>query len=328
MKPTRPTPRGAIRRIYALLGIQQGVSPREILISAITAALAMAALYAISHAALGESDAPLMIASMGSSAILVFAVPHGAFSQPWAVLAGHTVSALAGVLSAMLIPSLEWACAVAVASSIAASLLLRCLHPSGGGTALVPVLGGEGVQALGFSFVLVPVLLNAAILVLLGIVLNALFHWRRYPATLTWPSAATGGVAGPGTIDREDLRYALQGIETSVEITEPELSVLVNRAVEHALLDQVGSADVHPGHDYANVWFGTDMEIRTVLSVEQADGTSMVRYRSSMTGEVRVDSLGNFALWARRQANQSICRESLQTQQMSGQVSKDIHCID
>lgn len=313
MKPTKPTLRGAIRRLYALLGIQQGVSSREILVSATTAAFAMAAVYAISHAVLGESDAPLMIASMGSSAILVFAVPHGAFSQPWAVLAGHAVSALAGVLSAMLIPSLEWACAVAVGASIVASLLLRCLHPSGGGTALVPVLGGEGVQALGFSFVLVPVLINAAILVLLGIVLNALFHWRRYPAALTWPSADSGETAGPGSLDREDLRHALKGIETSVEITESELSVLLNRAVEHALSDQVGLADVHPGHDYANVWFGTDMEIRSVLSVEHADGTSMVRYRSSMTDEIRVATLSDFASWARRQVKQPICREFLQT---------------
>lgn len=291
----------ARERLADLLGIQQRVSHREILVSAITAALAMAAVYVISHAVLGDSDAPLMIASMGSSAILVFAVPHGAFSQPWAVLGGHGVSALAGVLSVMFIPSTELACAVAVGASIVASLLLRCLHPSGGGTALIPVLGGDTVQSLGFSFVAVPVLINAAILILLGVLLNAMFHWRRYPAALGRAGREEAVPPAMNRIERDDLKHALEGLETSVEITESDLSLLLNRAVEHALRDKVGPEDVHPGGRYSSTWFGTDAEIRVVLSVDTTSGQPRVRYQRMPDGEPQEESLADFAHWARRQ---------------------------
>jgi len=301
MKAAKPfTFNQARERLAALLGIQQRVSHREILVSAITAALAMAAVYVISHAVLGESDAPLMIASMGSSAILVFAVPHGAFSQPWAVLGGHGVSALAGVLSAMFIPSTELACAVAVGASIAASLLLRCLHPSGGGTALVPVLGGETVQSLGFSFVAIPVLINAGILILLGVLLNAMFHWRRYPAALGRSGREQAIPPAMRRIEHDDLKHALEGMETSVEITESDLSLLLNRAVEHALRDKVGPEDIHPGGRYSNTWFGPDDEIRAVLSVEANTGQTRVRYQRIPDGEPQEESLADFARWARR----------------------------
>lgn len=292
---------GRAERLAALLGIQQSVSLREILVSTVTAALAMAAVYAISHAVLGRTDAPLMVASMGSSAILVFAVPHGAFSQPWAVLGGHGVSALCGVLSAMFIPSMELACAVAVGASIAMSLALRCLHPSGGGTTLVPVLGGAGVQSLGLSFVLVPVLLNAAILVLLGFLLNGLFPWRRYPAALA-PKAVSAPAATPvARLTHEDLRYALSRMETPLEITEGDLSALFSSAMEYAQRDRVGPEDVSVGGCYTNAGFGPNFAVRRVLGLETEASGIRVRYESLPQGERGDMALEDFARWARQE---------------------------
>ncbi len=46
----------------------------------------------------------LTIASMGASAVLLFAAPHGAMSQPWSVFGGHLVSALVGVTCARWFP--------------------------------------------------------------------------------------------------------------------------------------------------------------------------------------------------------------------------------
>lgn len=295
-----PSPSQSPSRLAALLGIQQSVSLRELLVSTVTAGIAMAAVYLISHAVLGETDAPLMVASMGSSAILVFAVPHGAFSQPWAVVAGHGVSALVGVLCAMFIPSLELACAVAVGASIALSLVLRCLHPSGGGTTLIPVLGGAGVQSLGLSFVVVPVLLNAAILVILGYLLNGMFPWRRYPAALApqpVPSPAVPSAAA--RLSREDLSYALGRLETPLEITESDLGMLFDVAIEHAQRDQVGADDIVLGGCYSNAGFGPNFAVRRVLGLAPGEAGLRVDFETLPSGAKGESDLEEFARWAR-----------------------------
>ena len=58
---------------------------------------------------------------------------------------------------------------------------LGYMHPPSGGTALTAIIGGDAVTDLGFTFIWRPVLLNAALLVLLAIILNAPFERRRYP---------------------------------------------------------------------------------------------------------------------------------------------------
>lgn len=292
-----------MRNVINLLGFQGAVSGREIVVSVLTAAISMVAVYMISHAVLGESDAPLLIASMGSSAILVFAVPHGAFSQPWSVIGGHAICAAVGVASALLIPSTELACAVAVGLSIALSLLFRCLHPSGGGTTLVPVLGGEAVRQLGFSFVLVPVMLNAVILVLLGVLLNAAFAWRRYPVALA-PRQAGEHVMPAASLSHEDFVHALRGIETSVEIPESELARIFDAAMAHAQIDRVQGADVRVGGCYGNAGFGENWSVRRVLGMETVAGQVKVRYvvaAGAGEGATGVQALADFATWARRE---------------------------
>lgn len=293
-----------MQRILDLLGIQSPVSARELLVSTLTATIAMVVVYLISHAVLGESDAPLMIASMGSSAILVFAVPHGVFSQPWAVIVGHGVCAAVGVASAQWIPSTELACAVAVGGSIALSLLLRCVHPSGGGTTLVPVLGGEAVRQLGYGFVFLPVLLNAVILVALGALLNAGFKWRRYPAALMPRHPEAPAMPAAATLSHEDFVHALRRIETPVEMSESELARVFEAAIAHAQTDHVREPDIRIGAFYANAGLGENWAVRRVLGMESVAGHMQVRYET-VAGAGRatggVLALKDFAQWARRE---------------------------
>ena len=84
----------------------------------------------------------LVVASMGASAVLLFAVPHGPLSQPWALIGGHMVSAFIGVSCATLVPDTITAAALAVGLAIGAMHLLRCIHPPGGATALAAVVSG------------------------------------------------------------------------------------------------------------------------------------------------------------------------------------------
>lgn len=136
----------------------------------------------ISQSQLGLTGSASIIASMGSSAVLLFAVPHGPLSQPWSVFGGHLVSAIIGVACAKLIAEPMLAAATAVALAIGAMHYLRCIHPPGGATALGAVVGGDVVRQMGFQFVLTPVMLNATTILLVALLFNAPFAWRRYPA--------------------------------------------------------------------------------------------------------------------------------------------------
>lgn len=114
----------------------------------------------------------ILLVSIGASAVLVFGTPHSPFSATRAVLGGHALSAFVGVCCASWIPIESLAAGAAVGLSLAAMRLCRCLHPPAGSSALLAVMGGESIRALGFSFVLNPVLLNVVLLCLLSAILT------------------------------------------------------------------------------------------------------------------------------------------------------------
>jgi len=231
-----------LQTLAAVLGIENHpVSHRERLVSGIGACLAIMMVYAASRFFLPPSESVLMVASMGASAALLFSVPHGALSQPWPFVAGHVVSALAGVGCAKLLAGSFWAAPLAVGVAVLAMHYLRCLHPPGGGTALIAVMGGPAIAGLGFGFVLTPVLLNAAILLACAVLFNSVFAWRRYPAFLARTreerlavAVPLTGVAAPPAIAHEDFVYALSQIDTFIDVTEDDLVRIYGLATRRA----------------------------------------------------------------------------------------------
>jgi CBS domain-containing membrane protein len=113
------------------------------------------------------SAAPLLVASMGASAVLMFCLPDSPLTTPWAFVGGHFVSVVAGITCAMLVPSTALAAALAVSLSILLMQLLDCVHPPGGAAALTCVVGGPQVTGLGYKFLLLPVGLNVALMLAL-----------------------------------------------------------------------------------------------------------------------------------------------------------------
>ena len=154
---------------------------KDSLIGAVGAALSMAITWLICDALL-DSAAPILALSMGATAVILFTMPTAPAAQPVPLILAHCVAAFLGVLSAQLFDNT--ALAVGVAVGVHAGLMVRFgyMHPPSGGTALTAVIGGEAVTELGYTFIWRPVLLNAVLLVLLAIVINAPFAWRRYPA--------------------------------------------------------------------------------------------------------------------------------------------------
>lgn len=149
---------------------------REQLRVIVGAAIGIGLVGWISHAAAQSWHIPWLwlVAPMGASTVLVFAVASSPLAQPWPVIVGHTVAALMGLLSALLVSQTEWAAALAVSSAIGAMYVLRCLHPPAGGTALLMVLSAP----LPWSVALFPVAFNAAMLVLSGVMYHRL---TRHP---------------------------------------------------------------------------------------------------------------------------------------------------
>ncbi|MFT6786922.1 MAG: CBS-domain-containing membrane protein [Pseudoalteromonas rhizosphaerae] len=125
-----------------------------------------------------------LIGSLGATAVLVYGAPLAEFSQPRNLIGGHVLSALVGVTVAKLLTAdLMLASALAVSLSVAVMHLTRTLHPPGGATALIAVIGGSGIQQLGYYYVVSPVLFGTTIMLLVGLLVNNLSRnpKRHYP---------------------------------------------------------------------------------------------------------------------------------------------------
>ncbi|HUW50665.1 MAG TPA: HPP family protein [Sulfuricella sp.] len=222
----------AMRRLRELFRHQDPhpASHAEKLISTAGGFVGILLVLLVSSRVLDFHGAALVVASMGASAVLLFATPHSALSQPWALLGGHLISAAIGVTCAQVLPNPVYAGAVAVALSIGAMHYLRCIHPPGGATALVAVLGGEPVRALGYGFLVTPVLANVIIILIVAVAANYPFPWRRYPH---WLSEPKGGQDEKCVIAHSDLVYALSEIDSFIDVSEEDLLRIYHMAVRH-----------------------------------------------------------------------------------------------
>ncbi len=210
-------------RIRRLLGIDTAAtSHHEKWISGIGGFCGILAIFVSSGLFFEGIDHLLIVASMGASAVLLFAVPHSPLAQPWNVLVGHVISAIIGVTCSKWIPNQWLAGAVAVGGAITAMHYTKSIHPPGGASALVAVVGGDSIQQAGYLYVLQPVALNALTIVIVALLYNLPFGWRRYPQALARPPLPVS----PGTreaIPHENLVYALSQIDSLVDISEDDL---------------------------------------------------------------------------------------------------------
>lgn len=212
-------------------------SPAEIGLSGLGGLLGMALTLWLSTWLLGADVAVTVLASMGASAVLLFAVPHSAFSSPWAVLGGHGVSACIGVACAELVRDPLLAASLAVGLSIVAMYALNCIHPPGGATAFFAVMGGPALHALGFSYVLAPTLLNAVLLLGVALLFNGVLragqaaHVAEVEAQAALPPEVL-------MIKHDDLMYALGEIRSFIDVSEDDLMHIYKLALQHAIHPQ------------------------------------------------------------------------------------------
>lgn len=286
-----------------ILGIQANASWTEKAVSGGGAFVAIAFVYWLTNWLTEFSVAMALLPSMGATAVLIFAVPHGTLSQPWPVIGGNIASASIGVVTAAFIDHTYFAAGVAVGVSIAVMHFLRCVHPPGGATALIPILGGDAVQAMGFGFVIIPTLVNCVVIVTLAIFFNNLFSWRRYPASLM---KYDHSMYHPETYDisTEHIQLAMETLDEVIDVTPNQIKYIVDKADEIMLQSTQPPINIIIGGHYTNGKSGRQWSVRKVLDISNHPhpAQKQVIYKTvdgSLKGEHGTTSLYEFKRWVK-----------------------------
>ncbi|MGQ9370225.1 HPP family protein [Azospirillum sp. ST 5-10] len=196
-------------------------------------------------------SSPALVAPMGATAVLLYAIPSSPLAQPWPIIGGNTLSALVGVLVARFIPDPMLAGALAVAVAIAVMSVTRCLHPPGGAAALTAVLAGPQVIGPGFDFVLSPVAINSALMVAAGWAFHR-FSGHSYPHVTAAKPVGSHATADPPPqmrvgITTDDLDEAIEDFGEALDISSEDLQTLFLQAELRAmerLKPDIRSADI------------------------------------------------------------------------------------
>jgi CBS domain-containing membrane protein len=196
-----------------------------------------------------------LVAPIGASAVLVFGVPGSPMAQPWAVVGGNAVSALAGILCVLALGTGPGVAALGVAVAIAAMFSLRCLHPPGGACALFTVLGSINDP----RFVLAPLMLTSALLVAAGIAYNTATR-RRYPHGQQ--AAPTPAAVQAPHFSEADLDAVIARHNQVLDIGRGELQDLLGQAELQAYrrkMVEIRCEDIM-SRDVARAEFGTPLQ--------------------------------------------------------------------
>lgn len=251
------------------------VSPVERLRAAVGAFVGILSTAGVTALALGQGqELPLLMAPIGASAVLLFAVPASPLAQPWSILAGNCVAALVGVSCALALGPTPLAAALAVSISIGLMLTFKCLHPPSGAVALTAVIGGPAIAELGYAFVVWPVGINSVLLLAAAVAFNRLTG-KPYPHRPVPAPAADAKVIpfAPKVslgISVEDLKSAIRERDEVVSVDPADLEEMLERAALLAFSRR--SAGITAGmvmtRDVVSVQPGTSLRValRTMRS--------------------------------------------------------------
>ncbi len=172
---------------------------------------------------------PILVASMGASAMIMLAIPSSPFAQPWAFVGGQLVSALIGVTVACYVPDTILAPAVAVGLAVLIMQHLRCLHPPGAATVLAPVLSNLQPSQPDFSFVLNPLGINVTMILILVLLINRLMLRHDYPARPLPDKTSQNSITYLAGVSPTDIIQATHDTQQIIDVSSEELSQIFTR---------------------------------------------------------------------------------------------------
>lgn len=158
------------------------VSLAEIFWSWLGAFLGIGAVSYIHFNMFDGVDSVLLIGSFGASAVLIYGAVKSPLAQPRNFIGGHLLSAVIGVTFYKLFPEQLWlASSLAVATAIAVMHATKTLHPPGGATALIAVIGSTKIHDLGYLYAVMPVGTGALLMLVIALLVNNIPSKRSYP---------------------------------------------------------------------------------------------------------------------------------------------------
>ena len=154
----------------------------DIIWSWVGAFLGIGAVAFLNYNTLEGTDMVMVVGSFGATAVLLYGAPKSPLAQPRNLIAGHIISAIIGVATYQLLHAPMWVVAsVAVATAIAIMHATKTLHPPGGATALIAVIGSTKIHSLGYLYALIPIGAGAAIMLIVALLVNNIPKNRKYP---------------------------------------------------------------------------------------------------------------------------------------------------
>lgn len=169
-------------RISTMITGRASTCRTQILWSWIGAFLGIASVSFITGFVLQGTGLTLIIGSFGASAVLIYGAVDSPLAQPRNLMGGHMLSAVVGVFAFSAFNGQVWIAApAAVATAIALMQFTDTLHPPGGATALIAVIGGPQIHKLGYLYALFPVGTGALLMLLVALTVNRVAPGRVYP---------------------------------------------------------------------------------------------------------------------------------------------------
>ncbi len=158
------------------------VSLNEIFWSWLGAFLGIGAVSYIHFNLFDGIDRVMLIGSFGASAVLIYGAVKSPLAQPRNFIGGHLLSAIIGVTFYKFFPEqMALASSLAVATAIAGMHVTKTLHPPGGATALIAVIGSTKIHNLGYLYVVLPVGIGVLVMLVIALLVNNVPRKRSYP---------------------------------------------------------------------------------------------------------------------------------------------------
>lgn len=275
---------------------KSSVSIGEKFVSALASLFAIFLTLSVSQVFLEPKELPLIVASMGASCVLLFAIPQGPLSQPWPFVFGHLVSAFVGITVALLVDDLLWASCLAVSLAIFFMYITSSLHPPGGATALTVVIGGESIYELGYLFMLTPLAINLLVILVWALIINNYLPNRSYPNGIRElffnPDKNThNNQEKKLNISREDLHEALEDLDVFVDVSENELDKIFRLSIAHIQRKKMGEIYCQDVMSYPviSVEYGTEIEeIWALMEKYHIHGVPVVDKLNRVVGMVTI----------------------------------------
>ena len=118
-----------------------------------------------------------LLASFGSSMVLLYGYPESPFAQPKNVFFGHLITAIVGIIVLHFIQlPIFITIPMAVGFGVGLMILLNITHPPAGGNPIIVIIGG-----VSYEYLLNPVITGSIIIIIFAIIINRFVLKKQYP---------------------------------------------------------------------------------------------------------------------------------------------------